>query len=96
MGGVDPFVRGEGVGDLPLVPEHAGQCRIMHIHHNVPGMLAKINERFSAAGINIAAEYLQTTKDVGYVVIDVDAQASRVAVDELAGIDGTIRCRVLC
>ncbi|WP_332675232.1 phosphoglycerate dehydrogenase [Aromatoleum sp.] len=78
------------------LPEHAGQCRIMHIHHNVPGMLAKINERFSAAGINIAAEYLQTTKDIGYVVIDVDAQASRVAVDELGAIDGTIRCRVLC
>ena len=78
------------------LPEHAGQCRIMHIHHNVPGMLAKINERFSAAGINIAAEYLQTTKDIGYVVIDVDASASRVAVDELGAIDGTIRCRVLC
>jgi len=78
------------------LPAHVGQCRIMHIHHNVPGMLAKINERFSEAGINIATEYLQTTKDIGYVVIDVDAQASRVAVDELAAIEGTIRCRVLC
>lgn len=78
------------------LPEHGGQCRVMHIHHNVPGMLASINSRFSAAGINIAGEYLQTTKDIGYVVIDIDAAASRVAVDELQAIEGTIRCRVLC
>jgi D-3-phosphoglycerate dehydrogenase len=28
-------------------------------------------------------------------VIDVDADASRVALEELCGIPGTIRCRVL-
>ena len=62
---------------------------------NVPGIIANINERFSRAGINIAAQYLQTTALVGYVVIDIDASASQVALDELCGIDGTIRCRIL-
>jgi D-3-phosphoglycerate dehydrogenase len=77
------------------LPEHAGMCRVLHIHQNVPGMLARINERFSAAGINIAGQYLQTTQQVGYVVIDVDASASQIAFDELSAIEGTIRCRIL-
>jgi len=77
------------------LPEHTGKCRLLHIHRNVPGIIANINERFSRAGINIAAQYLQTTALVGYVVIDIDANASQVALDELSGIDGTIRCRIL-
>lgn len=77
------------------LPEHAGMCRVLHIHKNVPGMLARINERFSAAGINIAGQYLQTNAQVGYVVIDVDAAASQFAFDELSAIEGTIRCRIL-
>ncbi|MBN9461545.1 MAG: phosphoglycerate dehydrogenase [Burkholderiales bacterium] len=77
------------------LPEHTGKCRLLHIHRNVPGIIANINERFSRAGINIAAQYLQTTPLVGYVVIDVDATASQVALDEISAIDGTIRCRIL-
>jgi len=77
------------------LPEHTGKCRLLHIHKNVPGVLARINERFSLAGINIAAQYLQTTADVGYVVIDVDAAASEIALDQLVSIEGTIRCRIL-
>ena len=42
------------------LPEHAGKCRLLHIHRNVPGVLAQINERFSRSGVNIAAQYLQT------------------------------------
>ncbi len=77
------------------LPEPAGLSRLLHIHRNVPGVMAAVNERFSAAGINIAAQYLRTQEDVGYVVIDVDSAASQVAQDELCGIPGTIRCRVL-
>jgi D-3-phosphoglycerate dehydrogenase len=77
------------------LPEHAGKCRLLHIHRNVPGILARINEGFSRAGINISAQYLRTNPQVGYVVTDIDAEASRVAFDELSAIDGTIRCRIL-
>ena len=77
------------------LPELAGKCRLLHIHRNVPGVLAQINERFSRAGINVAAQYLQTNNEIGYVVIDVDARASQVALDELSAVDGTIRCRIL-
>ena len=77
------------------LPEHAGKSRLLHIHKNVPGVLARINERFSSAGINVAAQFLQTSGDIGYVVIDVDTDASQVALDQIAGIEGTIRCRIL-
>lgn len=77
------------------LPEPAGQSRLLHIHRNVPGMLARINDTFSQAGVNIAAQYLRTNEHVGYVVIDVDAEAGAVAFDALCGIPGTIRCRVL-
>jgi len=77
------------------LPEHTGRSRLLHIHRNVPGVMSRINERFSAAGVNIDAQYLRTNDDVGYVVIDVDGSESMVALDDLCAIPGTIRCRVL-
>ena len=77
------------------LPAHTGRSRLLHIHRNVPGVLAQVNERLSKAGINIAAQYLSTNETVGYVVIDVDSAASRVALDELCAVPETIRCRIL-
>ncbi|MEF7616901.1 phosphoglycerate dehydrogenase [Aquincola sp. MAHUQ-54] len=77
------------------LPEHTGRSRLLHIHRNVPGVLAHVNERFSQAGINIAAQYLRTNDEVGYVVIDVDSATSDAALSQLCSVPGTIRCRVL-
>ncbi|MEO7242670.1 MAG: phosphoglycerate dehydrogenase [Variovorax sp.] len=77
------------------LPERAGRSRLLHIHRNVPGVLAHVNERLSAAGINIAAQYLGTNADVGYAVIDVDGPASLSALDALCAVPATIRCRIL-
>ncbi|MEP4145910.1 MAG: phosphoglycerate dehydrogenase [Halioglobus sp.] len=77
------------------LPEHAGSHRLLHIHRNVPGIMSAINNVFSETGVNVSAQYLQTTDSVGYVVIDVDAEYSDVALEKLAAIDGTIRSRVL-
>lgn len=83
--------------NLPAValPEHKGKHRLLHIHHNVPGVMSAINSVFSENRINIAAQFLQTNESVGYVVIDIDAEYSEVALKKLAAIDGTIRSRVL-
>jgi D-3-phosphoglycerate dehydrogenase len=77
------------------LPAHTGRSRLLHIHRNVPGVMAHVNERLSAAGINIAAQYLSTNEEVGYVVIDVDSAASQAALDELCAVPETIRCRIL-
>jgi D-3-phosphoglycerate dehydrogenase len=79
------------------LPEHAGtgKSRLLHIHRNVPGVLAHINERFSQHKVNISAQYLQTNEHIGYCVMDVDAAASEIAIDELQNVPGTIRARLL-
>ncbi len=77
------------------VPAHPGQHRLLHVHRNVPGVMSHINQVFSDSGINIAAQYLQTRGDVGYVVIDIDAAHSEVALQRLLDVPGTLRCRVL-
>ena len=77
------------------LPAHPGKHRILHIHHNVPGVLSEINKIFSENQINIASQYLQTNERVGYVVIDIDATSSPLAVEKLSQVAGTIRCRVL-
>lgn len=77
------------------IPGQTGTSRLLHIHHNQPGVLTKINQAFAEHNINIAAQYLQTDDKIGYVVIDIDSQDSEQALKELKQIDGTIRARIL-
>ena len=77
------------------LPELIGKHRICHIHHNMPGILAKINDVLSATGVNICAQYLQTNANVGYVVTDIDHAYSQEALAALRKIEGTIRGRIL-
>ena len=77
------------------LPEHAGSHRLLHIHHNVPGIMSAINSVFSENNLNVSAQYLQTNDAIGYVVIDIDAEYSDIALAKLAAIEGTIRSRVL-
>ena len=77
------------------LPEHAGSHRLLHIHHNVPGVMSAINAIFSENNLNISAQFLQTNEELGYVVIDVDAEYSEMALTKLANVEGTIRSRVL-
>ena len=71
------------------------RSRLLHIHENRPGVLTQINQAFAAKGINIEAQYLQTNADIGYVVIDVEADKAEDALSELMQINGTIKTRVL-
>ena len=77
------------------LPAHPGKHRLLHIHRNVPGVLQQINTVFGANHINIASQYLQTHGDIGYVVIDIDAAHSDVALASLHDVTGTIRSRLL-
>ncbi|MDU6054841.1 MAG: phosphoglycerate dehydrogenase, partial [Acinetobacter junii] len=77
------------------LPLSDGQHRLLHIHKNVPGVLSKINTLFAEQGINISGQSLMTKGDIGYLVMDVDASASKEALDTLHNVEGTIRVRVL-
>ncbi len=77
------------------LPEHPNVHRLLHVHENIPGVMAAINNVFSQNNINISSQYLQTNEKVGYVVLDVDADYSDVALENLKHIKGTVRCRRL-
>lgn len=79
------------------LPEHPKSRRLLHIHRNVPGMLSRINELFSAGQVNVDAQFLQTRGQVGYVVIDVTADEAQAQAlkEQLAQIEGTLRTRLL-
>jgi D-3-phosphoglycerate dehydrogenase len=77
---------------LPVTP---GKHRLLHIHKNVPGVLSAINLVFAENGINISAQSLMTNENIGYLVMEVDAAYSDVALEKLQQINGTIRTRVL-
>ncbi len=78
---------------LPLRP---AATRYVHIHHNVPGMLGRVNAVFSGRGLNIEGQYLQTDGDLGYVVVETQADdGCDDTLAELRALDGTIRARVI-
>jgi D-3-phosphoglycerate dehydrogenase len=77
------------------LPAQAGQHRILHIHENRPGVLSKINAIFSDNNINISGQYLRTTEKLGYMVMDVAADAGELALEKIREVEGTIKARVL-
>lgn len=81
------------------LPVHSGDTRrLLHIHKNRHGVLTNINQIFADQSMNIAAQYLQTSADIGYVVIDVETKETEnieKALQLMKGIPGTIRVRSL-
>ncbi|MBE8214876.1 MAG: phosphoglycerate dehydrogenase, partial [Endozoicomonadaceae bacterium] len=80
------------------LPDHPENYRILHIHDNTPGAMARINELFSSHNMNINAQFLQTKNTIGYVVTDVSkAKHTEIItyIKKLSALPGTIRARLL-
>ena len=78
---------------LPSIQED--QSRIMHIHENKPGILEKINHAFASHDMNIVALHLQTSGEIGYVIMDVDSKDLGEIKNQLESINGTVRVRTI-
>ncbi|MCB0840858.1 MAG: phosphoglycerate dehydrogenase [Bacteroidetes bacterium] len=68
--------------------------RLIHVHRNEPGIMAKINQILATSDANIVGQYLKTNEEIGYVITDVN-KYSQAVLDELKSIEGTIRFRIL-
>ncbi len=77
------------------LPDNLDHTRVLHIHRNEPGHLQRINRVFSERKINIAAQYLQTTDQIGYVVMDADVDDRDDLIRTLKSLEGTIKARLL-
>jgi D-3-phosphoglycerate dehydrogenase len=69
--------------------------RLIHLHHNVPGILAKINGTLAEFNVNIVGQYLKTNDKVGYVITDVNRAYEGEVTAALKAIPDTIRFRIL-
>ncbi|WP_072281982.1 phosphoglycerate dehydrogenase [Rappaport israeli] len=69
--------------------------RILHVHHNQPGVLSAVNTLFAQHAINITAQSLITQENIGYLITDVAVSDSDVALAQIERVEGTIRVRRL-
>jgi D-3-phosphoglycerate dehydrogenase len=76
-------------------PRVSNAHRLIHIHENVPGILAKINDVFAQHNINIVGEFLVTNSQIGYVITDVNKGYDADVLDQLKAIPQTIKFRLL-
>jgi D-3-phosphoglycerate dehydrogenase / 2-oxoglutarate reductase len=81
--------------NLPQVQtdEAGNRSRILHVHHNVPGVLATVNGVLADYGVNIESQVLSTRGDLGYVVTDIGGDLSPEVVEKLRGLSETVRLR---
>jgi D-3-phosphoglycerate dehydrogenase / 2-oxoglutarate reductase len=86
-----------GAVNFPEVqlPSFENAHRFLHIHKNVPGILAQINNSFAKHNVNINAQYLKTNEQIGYVITDVATNYDDAIIDELKSIQHTIKFRML-
>ena len=77
------------------LPVQGNVSRLLHVHKNVPGVMNQINKVFADNNVNVAAQYQQTTPEIGYVVIDLHIDDAHEIVQELKKIEGTLKVRIL-
>ena len=77
------------------LPEFRESHRVVHVHRNEPGILARLNRTMAERGLNITGQYLKTSEEIGYVITDIGRDYDQEVVSELHRIPGTIRVRVL-
>jgi D-3-phosphoglycerate dehydrogenase / 2-oxoglutarate reductase len=85
--------------NLPQVQSDSratGRSRLLHVHQNVPGVLATVNGLLANANVNIESQVLSTRGEFGYVITDVAGDGlTRELIDKLQGLAETVRLRVI-
>jgi D-3-phosphoglycerate dehydrogenase len=77
------------------LPRAGGVLRLVHIHRNVPGVLARVNGLLAEGGVNVEAQLLATHGDIGYVVTDSASGTTQAIVDQMRAMPETVRLRVI-
>jgi len=70
-----------------------GSHRLMHIHHNVPGILRAINDILADRGINIERHVLDTRGALGYAMYDINRACDEELMRQLRAVPQTIAVR---
>ena len=84
--------------NLPAIalPTAPGAHRLVHIHQNVPGVLASINRVLADHQVNVEGQMLGTRDEIGYAITDIGSEYSAEVLAQLQAMDVTIRLRTIC
>jgi D-3-phosphoglycerate dehydrogenase len=77
------------------LPERPDTHRIVHLHHNVPGVLATINGLLAENKVNIEGQLLGTRGELGYVITDVAVDYPAELGRHLEALPETVRLRIV-
>ena len=77
------------------LPRQVNAHRFLHIHQNIPGVMANINKVLAEYDMNITGQYLSTDEKVGYVITDLNKDYNKKVIKSLKNVEGTIKFRVL-
>lgn len=69
--------------------------RITILHHNIPNMLGQFTALLAKEKLNISLMTNKSRKEYAYTMMDVDGDVSRAVIDELSGIEGVLKVRVI-
>jgi D-3-phosphoglycerate dehydrogenase / 2-oxoglutarate reductase len=83
--------------NLPSValPASTDMSRIIHVHLNMPGVLAQVNSILAEHHVNVEGQLLSTRGEYGYLITDISGSYSADVLDQLRGMSQTVRLRVL-
>jgi D-3-phosphoglycerate dehydrogenase / 2-oxoglutarate reductase len=84
--------------NLPQVQTESrvsGRTRLLHVHQNVPGVLATVNGLLASGHVNIEGQVLSTRGELGYVITDVAGPLTAEVIEKLQSMPETVRLRVL-
>jgi D-3-phosphoglycerate dehydrogenase len=83
--------------NLPGValPATGGSNRLVHIHQNVPGVLASVNRVLADHHVNVESQLLGTRDEIGYAITDIATEFPPEVLAELEAMDVTISLRTL-
>ncbi len=77
------------------LPRRSNTLRLVHLHRNVPGVLARVNGILAEHSVNVEAQLLGTRGDIGYLVTDSISGTTQAIVDQIRAMPETIRLRVI-
>ncbi|WP_083971697.1 phosphoglycerate dehydrogenase [Actinoplanes awajinensis] len=78
-----------------VLPEQPGLHRVVHVHINTPGVLAKVNQVLAEHNVNVEGQLLSTRGEYGYLITDIGKGYSDEVLQELRAMEQTVRLRVL-
>lgn len=98
-GKIDSFLRqgsttlSVNLPNLSLPLSSPGAQRLCFIHHNTPGVMARLNDVFAQYGVNVEGQGLATAGSLGYAITDLATTVPPEALEQISTAPASVRMR---